>query len=176
MITLHRITDTDSPAYRFMEKLLVAAFPTDEYRELTEWRKLTAGKDIFHNHLICDGATPAGLLSYWDFGRFHYVEHFAISPQLRNCKYGERALRRLLCDLPTPVVLEVETPDNDMARRRIGFYRRQGFVLWGGEYRQPPYRPDGRWLPMHLMAHGSLAETEFRAVRDTIYAEVYDCR
>lgn len=173
MIALHRITDTDSQAYRFLEKLLVEAFPSEEYRELTQWRQLTAGTEIFRNNLICDDGTPVGLLSYWDFGRFHYVEHFATAPGLRNRGYGHRVLERLLHDLQTPVVLEAEAPDDDMSRRRIGFYRRQGFVLWETEYRQPPYNPGDPWLPMHLMVHGDLAETEFQAVRNTIYKNVY---
>lgn len=173
MIELHRITDPDSQAYQFLESLLVSAFPPEEYREPAEWRKLTADKEIFRNNLICDDETPVGLLSYWDFGRFHYVEHFATSPRLRNRGYGGRALERLLHDLRTPVVLEVETPTDEMARRRIDFYRRQGFVLWETEYRQPPYRPHGEWLPMHLMAYGDLHETEFRMVRDQIYTNVY---
>lgn len=174
MITLHRIVDTDSPAYRFVENLLVSAFPPEEYRDLAAWRRLTADRNnVFSNNLILDGDMPVGLLSYWDFGRFHYVEHFATSPELRNCGYGHRVMERLLCDLRTPVVLEVEAPADDMARRRIGFYRRQGFVLWETPYRQPPYRSGGAWLPMHLMAHGALDESEFGAVRDTIYGNVY---
>lgn len=174
MIALHRITDPDSQAYRFAERLLTTAFPPEEYREPAEWRVLTAGRDRFRNNVICDDGMPVGLLSYWDLGRFHYVEHFAVTPELRNRSYGERALKYLLRDLPTPVVLEVEAPVDDTTRRRIGFYRRQGFVLWETEYRQPPYRPGGDWLPMHLMAYGNLPETEFEAVRDTIYKHVYD--
>ncbi|MCM1150987.1 MAG: GNAT family N-acetyltransferase [Alistipes sp.] len=173
MIALRRITDTDSQAYRFMENLLAAAFPPEEYREPAEWRKLTAASEIFRNNLICHDEMPVGLLSYWIFDRFHYVEHFAVSPEFRNDGYGARALKRLLCDLQRPVVLEVEAPDDDLSRRRIGFYQRQGFVLWEREYRQPPYRPHGDWLPMHLMVYGNLDESEFCEIRDTIYKNVY---
>lgn len=176
MITLHRITDTGSEAYRFVEKLLSAAFPREEYREFAEWRELTACKGIFHNNLICDDGAPVGFISFWDFGRFHYVEHFATLPQLRNRGYGKQVLELLPGVLQTPIVLEAEAPDSDMARRRIGFYRRHGFALWGGEYRQPPYRAGGDWLPMCLMAYGDLPESEFPDVRDTIYREVYGCK
>lgn len=173
MITLHRITDPGSEAYRFVEELLSAAFPREEYRELAEWRDLTASQEIFHNNLICDDGAPVGLISYWDFGRFHYVEHFATSPQLRNRGYGKLVLELLPGVLQTPIVLEVEAPESDMARRRVGFYRRHGFALWGAEYRQPPYRRGDDWLPMCLMVRGDLKESEFSGVRDTIYREVY---
>ena len=73
-----------------------------------------------------------------------------------------------------PLVLEVEVPDNELAQRRIGFYRRLGFVLWDEcSYLQPPYHPDDEPLPMFLMAHGNLSTADFSAVRNLIYREVY---
>ena len=33
----------------------------------------------------------------------------------------------------------VEIPEEEMAKRRINFYQRQGFSLWEKPYQQPPY-------------------------------------
>ena len=149
MITLFRLTQTDTREYRFMEELLTAAFPPEEYRELGELRRLTCGRPVFHNNLICDDDRPVGLVTFWDFGDFHYIEHFATLPAMRNKGYGHRVLELLGERLRTPLVLEAELPVEELARRRVGFYARQGFRTWPHDYRQPPYRAGGgsrcRW-------------------------------
>jgi hypothetical protein len=69
----------------------------------------------------------------------------------------------------------VEMPEEEMAQRRINFYKRQGFVLWEKPYLQPPYRPGDDYLPMLLMAHGNLErERDFETVKNSIYREVYN--
>ena len=176
MITLFRLTQTDTREYRFMEELLTAAFPPEEYRELGELRRLTCGRPVFHNNLICDDDRPVGLVTFWDFGDFHYIEHFATLPAMRNKGYGHRVLELLGERLRTPLVLEAELPVEELARRRVGFYARQGFRTWPHDYRQPPYRGGGEPLPMVLMFKGDPHFEEcFGTVRDRIYREVYGC-
>ncbi len=174
MLRLHRLRASDTPACRFMEQVLTEAFPVEEYRELSELRELTGNRDIFYNNLVLDGATPVGLITWWDFEWFRYVEHFAIAPAFRNKEYGHRTLALVRAQTRTPLVLEVERPVQEMARRRIGFYQRQGFTLWERDYQQPPYRPGAGFLPMYLMAHGDLdPERDYARVRATIHSEVY---
>lgn len=173
-IALHRIHATDTDEYRFVENLLTEAFPKEEYRELSEFRTLTASKRIFHNNLIYDGETLVGFVTYWDFRRFCYIEHFATLPNMRNKGYGRQVLACLQALLRVPIVLEVECPEEEMARRRIGFYERQGFMLWKRDYVQPPYRPGGDFLKLYLMAYGDLSEErDFDFIKKTIHKEVY---
>lgn len=176
MIRLQRITTADADWYRFMERLMVQSFPPEEYRPLEQLRLYTDTKPAFHNNIVLDSDdTPVGFFTYWDFGTFCYGEHFAIDPARRNGGYGARVIERLCADLaPRPLVLEVEMPDNDLARRRIGFYQRQGFRLWDKPYRQPPYKPGDSFLPMLLMAYGALdADRAYDEVKQRIYREVY---
>lgn len=171
---LQRICSCDTAHYRFMESLLVQAFPVEEYRPLEELRTLTEEESRFHNHVIVDAGIPVGLITYWDFGDFHYVEHFAVAPELRNGGMGARVLACVKERLSTPIVLEVEMPVEEMARRRVGFYGRQGFVLWENAYVQPPYRPGGDSLPMRLMVCGDLrSDRDFHRIEKTIHREVY---
>ena len=74
-----------------------------------------------------------------------------------------------------PFVLEVEMPADDLSRRRIAFYERNGFTLWRDcAYMQPPYRPEDAPLPMLLMVKGNLSpEEDFQRVKQTIHREVY---
>lgn len=177
MITFERITNSRSPHYQYMEQLLVASFPTDEYRALEEEREYTDSKEIFYNNIILSDGPPIGLITYWDFGQFYYVEHFAIDPAQRNGGYGKTVLNKLCEELHRPIILEVETPVEEMAKRRIGFYQRQGFSLWEKEYLQPPYKAGDTYLPMHLMAYGNLeCEKAFDEIKNLIYREVYNVK
>ena len=62
-----------------------------------------------------------------------------------------------LCQLlKHPIALEVEIPEEEMAKRRINFYQRQGFSLWEKPYQQPPYKTGDNYLPMLIMAYGDI--------------------
>lgn len=177
MIRFQPISTSDVQHYQFMEDLLTTAFPPEEYRELKELRKYTDYTDNFYNHIIFDDDTPVGFITYWDFDSFYYVEHFAIDPSRRNGGYGKKALDYLCEKLERPIVLEVEMPLYDMAKRRINFYQRQGFILWEEAYKQPPYKAGDDFLPMHLMVHGDLEnERDFEMVKNRIYKEVYNVK
>lgn len=174
MLRLQRITTSDPELYSYVEKLLVASFPDNEYRPLKQWREYTDSKKHFYNNVIFNESTPIGVITYWDFDTFHYAEHFAIDPQQRNGGFGQKALTQLCQTLKRPIVLEVEMPDNEMAQRRIGFYQRQGFTLWDHPYQQPPYKQGDDFLPMYLMVYGDLqCDKDFEQVKKSIYREVY---
>lgn len=175
MIRLQRITTADKALYSFMEQLMIQSFPPEEYRTLDQLRLYTDTKPAFHNNVILDDDVPIGLFTYWNFDFFCYGEHFAIDPEKRNGGYGRRAIEQLCSNIaPRPLVLEVEMPDNEIARRRIGFYQRQGFTLWNKPYRQPPYKPGDNFLPMRLMAYGEMdADRDYEKVKERIYREVY---
>lgn len=110
MIKLQPISTSDLQHYKFMEELLVDAFPPEEYRQLEELREYTDRTGNFHNNIIFDDDLPIGFITYWDFDRFYYVEHFATNPALRNGGYGKRTLEYLCNHLQLPIVLEVERP------------------------------------------------------------------
>lgn len=177
MIRFQTIGTSDVQHYQFMEDLLVTAFPPEEYRELKELREYTDHTDNFYNNIIFDNDIPVGFITYWDFNTFYYVEHFAINPALRNGGYGKKTLDYLCKELNRPIVLEVEMPLEEMAKRRINFYQRQGFVLWEKEYKQPPYKPGDGFLPMYLMAFGDLqCEQDFEMIKNRIHKEVYNVK
>ena len=172
MIRLKEINSSHEH-YPFMETLLETAFPLQERRDSIWQRKNADESPLFHNTLITDDDNPIGLLTYWDFKDFIYIEHFAIDARLRNGGYGQQALSALKEQTELPIVLEAEEPTDELTKRRIGFYRRQGFILQDFSYQQPPYRPEDKWFPMKLMTFGivNMANT-----RDIIYREVYQVK
>ncbi len=82
-----------------------------------------------------------GLLLYWEAEDFRYVEHFCVRPELRGRRYGAKALEVLGRD-GKPVVLEIDPPVDEIARRRQGFYQRCGFAVNPYPHVHPPYRPE----------------------------------
>lgn len=171
-IIFKRLTDTDSNEYIFTEKLLVETFPTDEYREIKKQRMNVKNCNLFHMNIIYVSTTPVGLISFWKFDTFTYVEHFAILPAFRNCGYGTEIIKKLIKEEKT-IILEVETPTDEASERRIAFYKRCGLILCEKEYIQPAYRNDSNEVPMYLMACGIELNDIFEYVKDNIYRSVY---
>ena len=91
MIALQPVT-TEHALYLFIEKLLHSAFPKDERRDDKMQRAYTDNLENFHCLLIRDFDNPIGLITYWQFEDFVYVEHFAIHEKHRNQGIGYEAM------------------------------------------------------------------------------------
>ena len=136
---LQRINETDFPEiYRIMQ----ASFSDDEYRPYDEQLALfeepeyriyympAIGMERVGNHSIGNFTMhAAGFLAVWEFESFIYIEHFAVDPALRNSGTGSAMLQELVKQYQKPICLEVELPEDELTRRRIGFYERNGFVF-----------------------------------------------
>jgi len=168
---------TDHPYYAETERLLERAFPPEERRLQADQRRIAASDPRMEVDALVHGQRFIGLMTCWHLERILYVEHLATLPELRGTGLGTAALRLLLARATTPVVLEVELPTDEYARRRIEFYRRNEFVLWERQsYLQPPYRAGTDPLPMRLMVYGALDETrDFDWIRRTIHCAAYGC-
>ena len=150
--------------------LLTAAFPVDELRPEHVQRALLDNPK-FTAYVTED---LGAVLTLWKFDRFAFIEHFAVSSALRNQGLGSKLLREIAKMVELPVCLEAELPETELARRRLDFYRRNGFTVNPYPYTQPAYAPDRRSLPMYLLTSGGgVTESEFAAIRDTLYKEVY---
>lgn len=158
-LKIERIQKANSKNYNYMEKLLVEAFPIDEYRDLDSMRLYTDEVTDFHNNIITDNNIPIGIITYWNLIDFYYIEHFAIDTKHRNKGYGNRVLKVISKKINRPIILEVELPENEMAKRRIKFYEQAGFTILQRNYHQPPYRKEGKRIPMYLMISGDLKQT-----------------
>lgn len=158
-----------------VRKLYFDAFPPEERRPWESLvspaayaagpvlRTLTSDNDFF------------GFVSYWNFGSFIYIEHLAVDSSLRGGGIGAKALALLSEATALPIVLEVEhpSPDNPMAERRIGFYRRNGLDILPFDYIQPPYAPGLPEVPLLLMSTDSSIDPA--VVSATLRREVYGC-
>lgn len=153
--------------------IMEASFPSDEYRPYTEqyallrnprYRLFTHEED---GHVIAFAAT-------YFFDDWLFVEHLAVSPCHRNRGLGALLLRRLRAESACRLCLEVELPLDDLSRRRVAFYERNGFSFNPFSYLQPAISAGRKPVPLRIMStEGALCEAEFEAVRRTLYQYVY---
>lgn len=142
-------------------KLYNASFPTDERREykdaehLANFIKMKGGK--FHALAVKDGEDFLGFISYWTFEGYVYIEHFAVVPENRGRNIGHKLLNHVIREVSPNVLLEVELPTTDEAKRRIKFYERNGFRTREEiKYIQPAYSSNQKPVEMLLMTHGNV--------------------
>ena len=67
--------------------LLENSFPPDEYRTYEEHKALL-DNDLYTIYALYDGIKLKAFISVWEFDKFAYVEHFAVSPEYRNGGLG----------------------------------------------------------------------------------------
>lgn len=161
-LSLRDIHDSSAVPERIVE-LYVSSFPPDERRPVDSIRKLIDDHGPFHFSLIRSGRKTVGFITWWILEKGVYVEHFAMSPELRSRGLGRLSMERF-CTLNKAhgVILEVEMPgSNEMADRRIKFYERCGFRSHPAiEYIQPPYTPSSQPVELMLMTFGPIDDVE----------------
>lgn len=102
-----------------------------------------------------------GFITYWSFDDFVYVEHFAVVRSLRGGGTGTALLSYLAEICNKSILLEVESPVDDITCRRVRFYEKNGFRIFDGfRYIQPPYSPDQCGLELKLMLKGPYSPSE----------------
>lgn len=161
---LIRLTTADDNLYPAAMDLYRISFPYHEQREEPSQRN-TLLCDDYHFDLIYDGTCFVGIILYWETQSFLYVEHFCIEPQMRNKRYGQKALQ-LLAEKGKPIILEIDPPVDPVSIKRKAFYERQGYRENSYQHVHPPYHPEntGHLLTVLSYPH-ELAPAEYEAFR-----------
>lgn len=155
--------------------LMAASFPPDEYRTYEEQRKLFENPH-YTVYGLRDGGTLVAMIVVWEFDDLVFFENFAVDARYRNGGIGGRMLSDIVGQTDKTVCLEVELPETELAKRRIGFYERHGFVVNPYPYVMPALSPKTGPLPLWVMTYGrAVDETTFSHIKDTLYREVYGC-
>lgn len=141
------LKDTFESVYPILEE----AFPVEELRE-KERQKALLDQPQYGLYGIKEGdGVIQGAIAMWDFEDFLYIEHFAMKPEFRDGGLGGNKLEEVKKWAEKPIVLEVEIPEDDLTKRRVGFYKKHGFFLNEYPYLQPPMRKGQDLLPLRFM-------------------------
>ena len=154
-----RIKNTEHPLFKKVWSLYKKSFPPEERRQLCTQRKIMDAS-LYHFEIITDIDKFIGFIMWWDFEGIRYIEHLAVLPQLRGKGYGQHILKRFISKSHLPILLEVEHPNTEINERRICFYQRMGFVVNEYEYKQPPFKKHGSYVPLMLMTYPDVVYKE----------------
>lgn len=150
-----------SGSHRHLASLLalyLEAFPQEERRTGNELLRMLNVEEMNFSAVLQE-RTVVGLVVFWNFDSFLYLEHLAVLPVFRGKGYGEAVLERLKMKA-LPILLEVEIPFDEVSSRRITFYHRCGFQALPVYYHQPPYREGDSVVPMMLFSNQKSWDTE----------------
>jgi ribosomal protein S18 acetylase RimI-like enzyme len=174
-IELERIQSADHKYIPDLLNLYLDAFPREERRELNVLVAMLDENEMYFA-AIMHGSVPVGLVIYWIFDGFLYVEHLAVRHEHRGKGIGG-AILKMLREKGDPVMLEVEIPHDEASLQRVHFYNRSGFNQLPVEYFQPPYREGESVLPMMLYSDSPVWDEEvLRRTIELFQTRVYYSR
>lgn len=136
------------------------AFPEIERRNLKEQKKIL--EDNRYKALAyLDGNTFIGIVFYWDFNNFRFIEHFAIDSTLRGKSYGSKILESLI-NSHENIVLEIELIHDAISKKRLRFYEKFDFKVNDFKHYQVPFREGQESLELLFLSHGRvLSKNEY---------------
>ena len=146
-------------------------FIQDERRDFADAKALLENPDFAVYHTV-EGENKIGFITLWSFENFDFIEHFVTYEAYRNQGYGTKVIE-LLRNSGKALVLEAELPKDDIQKRRISFYERNGFVQNSAPYVQPPYRSGEDGVSMVLMSY-PCALMDYDGAVKRIYKKVYN--
>ena len=154
-------------------KRLVDAFPYEERRDECDEAKCFLKKQ-FNFCEITDNGESVGLIAFWVFESFLFIEHIAINKEIRSKGYGSKTMELIKRKYNLPIVLEAEFPETEMQKRRIRFYENLGFRVNLYSYTQPSYH-NGEAVPLQILSFPeALDESEFEKFFVETRKVVYD--
>ena len=149
MKLLH-LADPKHPLFDTAFGLYEAAFPCLERRDRDGHLHILQKED-YHMDVLADAGDFAGIVFYWQTPDFLFLEHLATCPEKRGNGYGAKALE-LLKAKGKPIILEIEPPVDQLTRRRLGFYERNGLVLNPYRHIQAKYHPGDGDLELKILS------------------------
>lgn len=165
-----KINSPADPMFEQMWSIYEYSFPAHEKRtkeNLIASMESGAKVVLFHKD-----EKFAGFLIYWEFSTFNYIEHIAISDQMRNMGLGSTIIEQFIVQSgDKSVVLEIDPIVDEISERRSNFYGRLGFYSNGYHHLFPPYNdPNATPFEMILMSHGrKLTLVEFEEFKYRLY-------
>ncbi|WP_010169086.1 GNAT family N-acetyltransferase [Candidatus Epulonipiscium viviparus] len=165
MIKLQRIVKQDNN-YDQGYSLYLENFPPEQSRAPAT-QKFVLNDEKYHYDIILVDDVFSGIIMYWEYDEYIYIEHFAICKDKRGAGLGTQTLA-LIQNKGKLVILEIDPPIDAYAKSRQKFYERSGFVLTKFEHNPPAYRFGLPNQNLVIMASGPLTDTLYQ----TYYQQV----
>ena len=153
-----RIEQEDSERWNKTWKLYEESFPVAERRKLED--HLRAGENKhFHPLSIWENNLLIGIVYYWEWDSYRYVEYLAVSQELHGHGYGSRVIKQIR-DSEHTIILEIDPLINELSVRRLQFYERAGFTLTPYRFVHLPYRLYGAPQELLILSYPQMITKE----------------
>lgn len=155
--------------------IMKTSFNKNERRNYAGQKEVLAHKDYRLYGATNDNNELMAFMATWEPGNFIYLEHFAVDQNCRSGGIGGSMLSDFLKERQLPMILEVELPDTDIAKRRIEFYKRIGLSLNLYGYKQLRLNKDGGEPPyLYFMTYPeAIDEKKFLEYKKYLTEVVY---
>lgn len=157
-------------AYALLEKAFIPAELRPHDKMLSLFKK-----DMFslYGHYL--NQQLAGVMLIWKLKNFVFLENFAVASSLRGQGIGTKMLKDMQTHYPDKlIILEVENPNDELSKRRIQFYQRNGYILNQFHYIQPALRENAPKIDLMLMSfQKAINISEFDHIKKEIFQIVY---
>lgn len=173
-----RIEPSDKGRWNEVWDLYELSFPIAERRKMKD--HVRACSDPQFNPLSAwEGGDLVGLLFYWEWETYRYLEYLAVRPELRGHGFGSQMLRYLR-DSGHTLMLEIDPLINELSVRRLQFYERAGFTLTPYRFVHLPYRLEGKPIELLILSYPNMITKKqhtdflkFLGERVILYCEGY---
>jgi len=139
-------------------QLYEESFPVAERRK-KEDHLLACTDEHFFPLSVWEGDALVGLMFFWEWKSYRYLEHLAVHPDLRGHGYGSQMLRYLR-DSEHTIILEIDPLINELSVRRLQFYERAGYTLTPYRFVHLPYRLEAQPQELLILSYPNMITKE----------------
>lgn len=149
-----KIQPTDVQKWNNVWKLYEDSFPIAERRKLQDHLRAYSDNQFFPLS-AWEGSQLIGLLFYWEWDSYRYLEYLAVNPDLRGHGFGSQILQHLR-DSNHTIILEIDPLINELSVRRLQFYERAGFTLTPYRFMHLPYRLEAQPQELLILSYPNM--------------------
>lgn len=139
-------------------ELYEESFPIEERRKVEDHLR-ACNDERFFPISVWDGKQLVGLMFFWEWDKYRYLEHLAVNPNIRGNGYGTQLLNYLRNSNHT-IILEIDPLINELSVRRLQFYERSGYTLTPYRFEHLPYRLDGIKQELLILSYPKMITKE----------------
>lgn len=152
------IKDSNSKQWEEVWSLYENSFPVAERRKLEDHLR-ACENELFHPASIWEDDQFIGIVFYWQWNNYRYIEYLAVAPELHGHGYGSRIMKQIR-DSKYTIILEIDPLINELSVRRLQFYERAGFTLTPYRFMHLPYRLDGKPQELLILSYPQMITKE----------------
>lgn len=146
-----RIKDINNKYWNEARILYRSSFPIYEKRTIDD-QKEAMKNEKFHCYVAVEEEKLIGIVFFWDFNKYRYIEHLAVTSDFRGKGYGSKILSKI-CSEEKRTILEIDPPIDEKSIKRLEFYKKAGFLINDYEHVHPPYRSDYRGHELLVLSY-----------------------